>query len=274
MHIVTMSDLHLSGKHWEVRRAFRLAKDADLVLLAGDLVNDGKESQFALMQKLICEELPDTPVLAVAGNHDYPREPSAMIRQEICDYPALEDWLLTRQPYPVTRDESGVWAVRAGETDFIGLNCIWHWRRFKFIDGAQLRWLEQHLAHSDALRHVILCHAPLLAHNPKRSDTKPYLSRDAQLQEIVDRHRNVIFFSGHTHVSLESAVSCVEYEAARNHLYISDGSIRRTTVLTAEAKPLRQSADGNIVALRLSREGVTVTGRSVIDGRVLYQCEY
>lgn len=274
MHIVTMSDLHLSGKHWEVRRAFRLAKDTDLVLLAGDLVNDGKESQFALMQKLICEELPDTPVLAVAGNHDYPREPSAMIRCGVCDYPALEDWLLTRQPYPVTRDESGAWAVRAGETDFIGLNCVWHWRRFKFIDGAQLRWLEQYLERSDALRHVILCHAPLLAHNPKRSDTKPYLSRDAQLQEIVERHRNVIFISGHTHVSLESAVPCVEYEAARNHLYISDGSIRRTTVLTAEAKPLRQSADGNIVALRLSREGVTVTGRSVIDGRVLCQYEY
>lgn len=119
-----------------------------------------------------------------------------MIREEICDYPALQDWLLKRQPYPYILDESGAYAVRAGGIEVIGLNCAWHWRRFKFVDGAQLKWLEAHLDHNDAVRHIILCHAPLLAHNPRRGEAKPYLSRDAQLQSILDAHKNIILFQG------------------------------------------------------------------------------
>ncbi len=99
MTLTVMSDLHLSKKPWPVRRALKLGAGADVVLLVGDLVNDGTPEQMELMHRCIEEALPDTPVLSVAGNHDYPRRPNATIRQGICDYPALQDWLLDRQPY-------------------------------------------------------------------------------------------------------------------------------------------------------------------------------
>lgn len=104
MRILAMSDLHLSKKPWQVRKALRMGSNADLVLLAGDLVNDGTPEQWACMHTCIAEVLPDTPVLAVAGNHDYPRSPSPMIRREICDYQSLAEWLLGRQSYPATVD--------------------------------------------------------------------------------------------------------------------------------------------------------------------------
>lgn len=270
MKITAMSDLHLSKKPWQVRRAFAMARDADLVLLAGDLVNDGTPEQLELMQRCVSEVLPDTPVLAVAGNHDYPRWPSPMIREGICDYPALQDWLLKRQPYPYILDDSGAYAVRAGEIEVIGLNCAWHWRRFKFVDGAQLKWLEDHLDSSGPGWHIVLCHAPLLAHNPKRSDTKPYLSRDGQLQRIVDTHRNIIFISGHTHISMENG-GCVEHDAERNNIYINAGSIRPTTVLKEDGTPEPESGDGNIVELYTGENMAIVSALSVKTGRQIFR---
>jgi len=274
MKIIVMSDLHLSKKPWQVRKTLKMGEDADAVLLAGDLTNDGTPEQMKLMHQCISEILPDTPVLAVAGNHDYPHYPSPMIREGICDYEALQDWLLSRQTYPYRMDDSGAWAVRVNDIEIIGLNCVWHWRRFKFKDGAQLKWLEQHLDSSDAQWHIILCHGPLLAHNPKRSDTKPYLSRDEQLQSILDGHQNIIFISGHTHVSMESSVDCVDLDLNRNNIYINDGSIRPTTKLTEDGLSEAEPADGNVVELLACGNQITVTGISVKTGQQIARGHY
>lgn len=269
MKFVVMSDLHLSKKPWQVRKALKMGTDADAVLLVGDLTNDGTPEQITLMQQSIAEVLTNTPVLAVPGNHDYPHFPTPMIREEFCDFEALQDWLLIRQPYPYVLDDSGGWAVRMGEIEIIGLNCVWHWRRFKFKDGAQLKWLEQHLANSDARWHIVLCHAPLMAHNPKRSDTKPYLSRDEQLQSILDAHRNIIIISGHTHVSMESPVECGEHDSAHNNIYINDGSIRPTTKLTAGGLPEAEPADGNVVELLIEYPKISITAISIKTGQCI-----
>lgn len=254
MRLLVMSDLHLSKNPWQVRKALKMGECADAVLLVGDLTNDGTPAQMALMHRCIAEVLPDTPVFAVAGNHDYPYQPSPMIREGFCDFETLQEWLLRRQLYPYVLDDSGAWAVRMGEIEIIGLNCVWHWRRFKFKDGAQLNWLEDHLETNDARWHIILCHAPLLAHNPKRSDSKPYLSRDEQLQRILDSYENIIFISGHTHISMESPVGCVEHDEIRNNIYINDGSIRPTTLLTVDGFPEAEPADGNVVEIMFGED--------------------
>lgn len=274
MKLIVMSDLHLSKKPWQVRRALKMGADADAVLLVGDLTNDGTPEQMELMHQCIKEVLPDTPVLAVTGNHDYPRQPSPMLRRGICDYPALQDWLLSRLPCPYILDDSGAYAVCMGEIEIIGLNCVSHWQRFKFPYGAQLTWLERHLDTSGARWHILLCHAPLLAHNPKRGETKPYLSRDAQLQKIMDAHGNILFLSGHTHISMESPIGCVEYDEARNNIYINDGSIRPTTLLAEDGRPEPEPADGNIVEARIERGGITIAAVSVKTGDTLYRAEY
>lgn len=274
MRILAMSDLHLSKKPWQVRKALGMGKDADLVLLAGDLVNDGTPEQLTRMQTCIGEVLPDTPVLAVAGNHDYPRYPSPMICRGIGTYSALAEWLLGRQSHPSELDRSGAWAVHAGEAEILGLNCVTHWRKFLFPQGDQLRWLEDHLNNSDAPWRIILCHAPLLAHNPQRTDTQPYLNRDKQLQGILNDHRNVIFLSGHTHVSMESAIPCVEYDERRNHIYINDGSIRPTTLLQQDGKAAQCPADGNVVELLLEGNQLTITAFSVKTAQPLPGVQY
>lgn len=274
MKFIVMSDLHLSKKPWQVRSTLNMGQGADAVLLAGDLTNDGTPEQLQLMQQCIAECLPDTPVLAVTGNHDCPHQPSPMIRREICDYPALQDWLLKRQHYPFVLDDSGAWAVRMGNVEVIGLNCVWHWRRFKFQDGAQLDWLQNHLDTSDTAWHIVLCHAPLLAHNPKRSDTKPYLSRDEKLQSIIDAHRNIIFLSGHTHVSMENMFGCVEHDAARNNIYINDGSVRPTTLLDTQGRAVGDPAEGNVVKLLIDGHQAMIEGISINTQQTISRHSY
>ena len=259
MRFVAMSDLHLSKKPWQVRKALNMAKDTDAVLLAGDLVNDGKPEQFEEMYRCIEEILPSTPVFSVTGNHDYPPYPSPMIRDGVGDYPALQQRLLSRQSHPYIQDASGAYAVGMGEVEIIGLNCATHWRRFKFPNGDQLKWLSAHLDASNVRWHIILCHAPLLAHNPKRSDRQPYLSRDDQLQKIIDAHRNIIFISGHTHVSMNSQVSCVEWDEPRSNIYINDGSIRPTTVLRADGRAEQTPDTGNLVLIEIDENQVQIT---------------
>ena len=79
MRVIAMSDLHLSKKPWQVRKALKMAADADAILLAGDLVNDGTPEQIELMHQCISELLPEKTVLAVAGNHDYPCNPLPIV---------------------------------------------------------------------------------------------------------------------------------------------------------------------------------------------------
>ena len=86
----------------------------------------------------------------------------------------------------------------------IGLNPIYHQKQFFFQDkGKQLTFLEEKLKKSACNYHIVMCHPPLIAHNPQRTpDMAPYIVReqDARLQRIIDQNKNVIFLSGHTHV--------------------------------------------------------------------------
>lgn len=267
-----ITDLHLSGKPWTVRKALHMAGDSSAVLCAGDMVNDGLPEQYALLHTAISQVLPDTPLLAVAGNHDYPTCPLPQISCGICDYPTLQDWLLRRAErmgHPFELDESGAYAVNLHGIDVIGLNVASHYRRLAFKKDGQLMWLARHLDAVQAARHIILCHAPLSAHNPQRqgTDKPPYFSRDSHLQEILDAHRNIIFLSGHTHLSFNSRKGCVDQDPERGNFYVNCGSIRPTTLKPDEPLQPKEWADGNIVWLDIAEDQIEITAVSLESGQ-------
>ena len=258
-----MSDLHTSGKTGRIARALELCKDGQFVLLAGDLVNDGKESQFVKLKKIIEEKLTDMPVFSVSGNHDYPILPVPSIRNECCDYSAFQDWLHQRAQsmgISVIRDASGAYAVDYGDVAVIGLNCTSHWRRFVFKDGAELEWLEKYLKDSQARWHVIMCHAPLAAHhaNGRPDILRTYLSRDSKLQRILDRHSNIIFASGHTHISPYVPEGQPDVDHERHNLYLNCGSVCTAALKGHEAEFPREYADGNVMEILIEGERVEV----------------
>lgn len=275
---LVMTDLHLSNKPWQVRKALSMGRGYDAVLITGDITNDGMQEQLELFWQCVTEVLLDTPVFAVPGNHDYPRFPLPQIPYGICDYLTLQQKLLDRAEdmgISCQQDDSGAYVAAIGDTEIIGLNAVTHWRRFKFPENAQLEWLLFHLLESKAKRHIILCHAPLRLHQPYPPENGAYyLSRDSVLQRIIDVERTeLVFLSGHTHDSMNCHAGCVEM-AERNHLYINAGSIRPTTLKPDEPLQPGYWTDGNVVELLIGEDQTTVTGISMKTGQRIARGHY
>ena len=273
-----LSDLHMSAKPGRTARALGLLADTACVLLPGDLTNDGLPEQFLRLHDCIEARLPGVPALAVTGNHDYPVRPLPLVRTGPDDYPAFQDWLLRRAAalgVAVAADESGAWRARLGDVEVFGLNAAAHWRRFVFPGGAQLDWLEAALADAAAARRIVLCHAPLLAHNPqRRAGEAAYLSRDARLQEILDARGGVVFLSGHTHISPQSMDACATFDAARGNVYYNDGSVVATDLHTLEPLASRDWKDGCVTRLTVAADGVELAAVGVSSGKRLARGYY
>ena len=208
-----------------------MAAGYDAVLITGDMVTDGTQTQLERFYECVEECAPGVPVLAVTGNHDQAPQPLPFVGGGIPDYNALQEKLLTRAEklgVAVTRDITGAYAARIGDAEILGINAVGNFRRFRFPEG-QLSWLFWQLQESTARRCIVLCHAPLLHHRPYLGpQDAPYLSRDRELQRIVDvQGPGIAFLSGHTHVSLNCREGCAQLDA-RGNLYINAGSIRPT----------------------------------------------
>lgn len=275
---LVMTDLHLSSKPWQVRKALSMARGYDAVLITGDMTNDGTQEQLELFWQCVTEVIPQVPVFAVTGNHDYPRYPLPQIPDGICDYPTLQQKLLERAEgmgISYRQDDSGAYVAAMGDTEIIGLNAATHWRRFKFPDNALLEWLTVHLQESKAKRHIILCHAPLRLHHPYPPENgECYLSRDSVLQRIIDAERTeVIFLSGHTHYSMNCREGCVEMDG-HGHLYINAGSIRPTALKPDEPLQPECWTEGNVVELLIGENQTMVTGISMKTGRRIARAHY
>lgn len=275
---VVASDFHLSTKSERVRRALRLAKNADCVLLPGDLTNDGTPEQLELFRKCVEEELPRIPVLTVAGNHDYPTKPLPLVYERVESYCCLQTWLLDRAAQLgvyCKENVCGAYSASLKGVDIIGLNAVSHWRRFVFPGGAQIKWLESHLNSVPNTRHIVLCHAPLIDHCPgKNQDDVPYLSRDCSLQQIVNSNRSVIFLSGHTHLSLNDAKGCIIFDATQDNLYINDSSVAPTMLKTFEILADREWVDGAVIRLSIGEASVELLSYSVSSGKKIARGYY
>ncbi len=297
-----MSDIHLSSKPGLVKRALAGVREADALLLPGDLTNDGTKGQFELLKECIQdtvfrrsqfqntgghsrETLHGMKIFPVCGNHDrmaFSMQASEEKGQN--HYARFQEWLFDRMGIHTsdggekrivgyTQGPDGSYAFPMGQVEIIGLQAVAEQRKFLFEEGRQLDWLDQHLSGNQNIReirwHLILCHAPLLHHSPKQEVGKnnPYLNRDRKLQEIIDRHGNVIFISGHTHLSMNHPEGCVEWDEKHGNLYINDGSVRPTDLLPGEPMQPKEWKEGTWLDITVCDRKVEIITRSVKDGR-------
>ena len=95
----------------------------------------------------------------------------------------------------------------------------------------------------------------------------PYIvgEQDKRLQKIIDGNRNIVFISGHTHVS-----PSVEFDEAFCNLYINDGSICPTTVKDEKGK----TQQGNVTLLEIGEEGISVTAKGIHSDAVFHESRY
>ncbi len=257
-----LSDLHMAARTGRIHRALRMA-ESDL-LITGDLTNDGDPEQFARLLCCLEDAAPERAVFAVTGNHDQPVNAAADAAG-----PAFLLKLLQRAQdtgYRIHAETAGAYSAIRGGVDIIGLPCAAPGRVFRFPQAAQLQWLAAHLEEqADARWHILLCHAPLLQHNPHRSSGPPYLAHDAELQRIIQRHKNILFLSGHTHCSPNGSRGNVEIQPDARTVYLDAGSVVAPE-LCGEALAPAVWKDGVVFSLALYPNEIEIRSRAIHSG--------
>lgn len=256
--IGVISDLHLFNKTINLRRALSNLHEVDLLLIVGDIADRADEKQYDIFLNLLDERFRELPIYCVSGNHDNPARDDTIYRQ-------FERKINHEYLYIV--DECGAFYKCVNEyIDLIGLNPLYHQKQFFFPDkGLQIDFLHKQLAASSCKYHIVLCHPPLIAHNPQRTvGMASYIvaEQDTRLQKVINENKNVIFLSGHTHVS-----PTIEFDKARDNLYINDGSICSTTVKGSETA----TQQGNVTLLDISESDISVTIKGIHSEKILIE---
>lgn len=264
-----LTDLHMAAKPWKIRQALRAAQ-SDTIFLLGDSTNDGLPAQFNDFRACIEEIVPDSVLFPVPGNHDVLHLSRPDAADGCKNYATFQHDQLAKaaeRGYAVTLAPDGrAYSVQIGNLDVIGLQCVTTGRRFLFPDGVQIDWLEEHLSETTASWHVILCHAPLLSHNPNRNDGVPYLDRNKRIQEILNRYGRIIFLNGHTHVSPNVLRGNAEYDAAHRNIYLDCGSVVSTDTSGEEGLMSPDWKDGCITELSVTDNSFEICMCSIDSG--------
>ncbi len=268
-HFSILTDLHLVSRPWKIKQALR-AVESDCVFLLGDSTNDGLPEQFAGFRACIEETVPEKNIFPVTGNHDVLRASWGGDTDGCGNYAGFQRYLLAKAEengYSISYDPDGrAYAVHIDDLDVIGLQCVTTGRKFLFPEERQIDWLEERLSSVPASWHVILCHAPLLAHNPNRNTGAPYLNRNRRIQEIVDQNGRVIFLSGHTHVSPNVLTGNGEYDEKRQNIYLDCGSVVATDTSGEEGIMSPDWKDGCKTELIITKNTVEICMSSIESG--------
>lgn len=263
-----LTDFHMSQKPWRVRQALRAA-ESDVVFLLGDSSNDGRAEQFENVLACISDVAPDKAIFPVIGNHDV-LHPSAQAENGCVHYEDFQKKLLSNaesRGFSVQHAPDGrAYSVTAGDIDIVALHCVTTGRMFVFPEDIEIDWLNRHLLETPALWHIVLCHAPLIRHNPNRNDGPAYFSKNNLIQEIIDQTGRVIFLNGHTHVSPNVLIGNGEYDRARGNIYLDCASVVETDTSREKGMMARDWKDGCETELTISENTVEITMRSIATG--------
>lgn len=259
--IGVISDLHLFNKTTNIERALSKLHDVDMIAMVGDIADRADEKQYGILLRLMNTHFRDMPVYCVSGNHDNPARDDTLYR-------AFEK--AVNAEYVSMLDACGAFYkclhTSIGCVGLIGLNPAYHQKQFFFSDkGRQLTFLQDKLHAQPCTYTIVMCHPPLIAHNPQRTaDKAPYIAseQDTRLQSILDESGHVIFLSGHTHVS-----PSIEWDEAHGNLYINDGSICPTTVQGTPA----QTQQGNVTLLEISETEISVVIKSIHSEKIFLE---
>jgi len=196
MLIAHLSDPHLRGRgqlyqglvdsnamfDLAIRTVKELRPEPDLVIIGGDLVDEGNASEYATVRQALSGLR--QPIFAIPGNHDE----RAAFRSCFRDFGFVTD------EGPLHFDINAEWPVR-----IIGLDITVPGKHYGDMDDAACLWLDEKLAARPEMPTIILMHQP-----PFDSGI-PYIDaykcrRGARLAEILMQYRNVErVLCGHIH---------------------------------------------------------------------------
>ena len=262
-----LTDLHLSSKPWRIKQALGATKN-EIIFLLGDSTNDGLMEQFELFEECIDEVVPEKIFFPVVGNHDVLHAIDSGGCENYAEFQRHMLTMAARNGLSILHNEDSLaYSVQIENIDIIGLQCVISGRKFSFPEGKQILWLNEHLRlQQKSSMHLVLCHAPLLAHNPNRNTGNPYLGKNKMLQEVIDNYENIIFLSGHTHMSPNTQAGNLDIDNVRHNIYVDCGSVVDTNITKDNGIMPNDWNDGCITEITIGENEIEVCISSIKTG--------
>ena len=177
-----------NGLHRAIETLLGLPSLPDLVLLTGDLVNDGTSSQYDRLLDLL-RPLAGIPLLPIPGNHD--------------DRGELRDRFPTTLPAGRADDPLDL-VYDIGPVRVIALDTTIPGRHDGDLTDDQLRWLDDHLMRAPDRPTIIAQHHPPIISGMVAMDEACGFAAHDREAVVLNRHRHVeAVVSGHLHRSLQ-----------------------------------------------------------------------
>lgn len=201
-----LSDVHIvyNTAQTDFQRALTyLNEDMDVAFtcICGDLTDNGTVAQLAQYKAAVDAYSPDTPVYAIAGNHEATSEPNTTAR--MLPY--------TGQPL--------YYSFTHGDDVFIMLG-EYRWNNTYLFEDGELQWLKDTLEENKDKRCFVFFHVFPWGDCGNANGLYPHdLFSGAQGNEfktLLAQHKNVILFHGHSHLKfcLQEVDSRANYSEA------------------------------------------------------------
>ncbi len=234
---VAASDIHCGGEYFnnKANRITALSRIHDLnpdgVLISGDIGNDARSKEYDDAFDMIDEYFKGIPVYVCAGNHDY----HPYMEGSVANHPKMAEFFSRIADRNVTLGE--MCSQPSERNTYDGTLCgaqvlVLNPCReddFGFYGEDQLRWIDEKLTETDGERYRFLvthfaqkntvgCSFEMMGRSTLTADHDEF-------QKIIDRHKNIIHLSGHTHYDFDSDGLNTKFDAENKNLYISCGCL-------------------------------------------------
>jgi len=283
-----ISDLHITkqlrGKTAGKRRhawQWIEKQNFDFGIIAGDVTNGGAKEEFAIAQSEMELIMNSVPIFIGYGNHDYiPNDPGAVSSPE--SRADFSKWMQEKVALHGCKVQYN-FDLQCYSTSFCGIQIL-------FLDCAaaypaaqagteQLMWLDECLTHSDNDRfRIVVSHFPLNNYVPGRTSRKQmsYVRDSLKQQRILEKHKNVLFISGHTHFALDSDSPSVLFDDENRIVFLNTASVGNVAPRNGNIKngDTDNSSGSMGLCIEIFENEIVINGIDFQTGTIIPSCQF
>ncbi len=172
----------------------------DLVIVSGDLTEDGTVEDYRYLKDWLTKELGEIPLVVTLGNHDIKANfRVGWLDEEGSDAPYNE--LSSFADFHVLSVDSSVYGMADGQ-----------------LTQPQFDWLETQLETLKDKPIILVTHHHLLEHQ----SSTPCLPESVQLLKLIERYPVVALLNGHTHHAYTGDLLGIQYYTAAGMSFVGE----------------------------------------------------
>lgn len=281
---VAASDIHCGGNYFNNKEnritAFSRLRDIKPcgVMISGDIGNDARSQEYDDAYNMIDEYLDGIPVYVSAGNHDYHpyMEGSVANHAKMAEFfgAVAERNVKLGEKCSVPSDRNIFDGTLCGAQVLVLNPCREDDHMFYGED--QLKWIDEKLCETDGERfRFLVTHVPqtnTVGCSFEKMGVSRFTADNDELQKILDKHKNVIHLSGHTHYDFDSDGLNTKFDEVNNNLYVAAGCLVWCGVEFNQRREYYIKDRCTAQIIEVYEDCIIVRGMELVSGKFVARC--